>query len=256
MTRTLAHTVTGEGTTPVMLLHGFLGSGRNLSSVARRLTQARPELRVVTPDLTGHGASPALPPNANLETLAQDVLALAHALGFPTDAAWIGHSLGGRVALQAHLLEPAQVRDITLLDIPPGPMVTPTDVADAFADAPAQGPDRAFFLEYFTSHGVPDGLAQWLMMNLTRSDTGFTWKVDRAALMRLRDASNHTDLWAAVENRNARVRAVRGGTSGYVTDDDVERLSRSGVVAHTIPNAGHFIHMDALDALMDWLLAR
>ena len=108
--RRLAHQRTGEGSRPLVLLHGFLGSARNLSTLARALVERDPDLGIVAFDLTGHGASPPLPPGADSATLAGDVLASAHALGLPTPLTLVGHSLGGRIALRAALLEPANVR--------------------------------------------------------------------------------------------------------------------------------------------------
>jgi pimeloyl-ACP methyl ester carboxylesterase len=61
----LSHRRYGAGPAPVLLLHGFLGSGRNLGGLARRLAAGDPELSVITLDLTGHGSSPPLPSGAN-----------------------------------------------------------------------------------------------------------------------------------------------------------------------------------------------
>ncbi len=249
----LAHTITGDGPHAVLLLHGFLGSGRNLSTLARRWSAADPSLRIILPDLTGHGTSPPLPPHADLTTLAQDALALVHALGVVPH--WVGHSLGGRVALQARLLDPAAVPRITLLDIAPGALPAGDGVVETLVDAPDHAPDRATIHAFLTARGIPEGIAQWLMMNLTRDNTGVRWNVDRQALLRLRFTGNTQDLWPAVESGGGNITVIRGGDSGYVRDEDVERLQRAGIVTHTLQNAGHFIHMDAPDALLQLLLS-
>jgi pimeloyl-ACP methyl ester carboxylesterase len=59
--RALAHLRTGAGARPLVLLHGLLGSARNLSTLARHLAERRPDFVVVAFDLTGHGASAPLP---------------------------------------------------------------------------------------------------------------------------------------------------------------------------------------------------
>ncbi|HVQ77182.1 MAG TPA: alpha/beta fold hydrolase, partial [Candidatus Binatia bacterium] len=104
----LSHRRHGAGPSPVLLLHGFLGSGRNLGGLARRLAAGDPGLSVITLDLTGHGSSPPLPSGAHaapggadLAMLAGDVLATADALGLRAPVPIVGHSLGGRVALRA-----------------------------------------------------------------------------------------------------------------------------------------------------------
>jgi len=58
----LAHDRFGEGPRIVLVLHGFLGSARNLATLARGLAQRRPDVSVIALDLTGHGESPPLPP--------------------------------------------------------------------------------------------------------------------------------------------------------------------------------------------------
>lgn len=92
----LHYTEAGQGT-PVVLLHGFPLS----SSIWRHQQRQLSDLyRVITPDLRGHGASPA--PNGiyQMADLARDVLALLDSLQIEK-AVWLGHSMGGYVALAA-----------------------------------------------------------------------------------------------------------------------------------------------------------
>jgi hypothetical protein len=44
-----------------------------------------------------------------------------------------------------------------------------------------------------------------------------------------------------------------GGGSGYVRDEDVRRYEATGVRVDTLPGAGHDVHVEALDALVDRL---
>ncbi|HSE95744.1 MAG TPA: alpha/beta fold hydrolase, partial [Methylomirabilota bacterium] len=103
----LAHLRFGDGPRPILLLHGFLGSARNLAAIGRMLAERDPRRTAWIFDLPGHGASPPLPPGANLATAATHVLTTARALGLPGPWPIIGHSLGGRVALGAGRVEPA-----------------------------------------------------------------------------------------------------------------------------------------------------
>src|SRR3954471_9459347 len=63
----------GEGDRPTILLHGFLGAGKNLRSMAQAWAQRDPSRLFLVPDLTGHGASPPLPSHPSVYTLASDV---------------------------------------------------------------------------------------------------------------------------------------------------------------------------------------
>ena len=249
----------GEGGVPTVLLHGFLGSGRNLRSLATAWSEADRHRRFLLPDLTGHGTSPALPLSAELSTLARDVVETARANGFTGPLELVGHSLGGRVSLAASLAFPLDVANVTLLDIAPGPV--PVDLSESgmvlnvLLQAPATAPSRRDMRSELTQRGLSEGLADWLVMNLVSTPEGeVRWRFDRQALAELHDRVNGADLWAAVERPGARVRCIRGGRSRYVTDEDAARMEAAGCPVATLPGAGHFVHVDALQPLLQWLL--
>ena len=72
------------------------------------------------------------------------------------------------------------------------------------------------------------------------------WRIDRHALAALHARIAAEDLWPAIESPGlfGPVRCVRGGHSGYVSDDDAARLQAAGCVVITIPGAGHFLHVE------------
>ncbi|MCM6775649.1 alpha/beta hydrolase [Nocardia sp. CDC159] len=92
----------------VLALHGLTGHGRRWAALA---TEHLPELRIVAPDLRGHGRSPALPP-WTLETVAEDVAELL--AGEP--AVVVGHSFGGATGIHLAHRHPELVRALVLLD--------------------------------------------------------------------------------------------------------------------------------------------
>src|SRR4051794_2329895 len=79
---------------PVVLLHGFIGSGAYWDATARRLGRTR---RVVAVDLPGHGASGPLEPFTRTGASALLARALAR-LGVAAPAL-VGHSLGAALAI-------------------------------------------------------------------------------------------------------------------------------------------------------------
>ena len=81
----------GEGQRPTVLLHGFLGTGRNLRSLATAWSEVDKSRRFLLLDMTGHGASPRLPPGATLATVAGDVLETARAAGLKGPLDLVGH---------------------------------------------------------------------------------------------------------------------------------------------------------------------
>jgi len=243
----LAHVRAGAGPRPLVLLHGFLGSARNLGTLARTLAERDPALGIVALDLTGHGASPPLPAGADTATLAADVLATAHALDVARPFAVVGHSLGGRVALRAAGLEPSALTSVTLLDIAPGPLRDSgvAAIVEALRRAPDRLPTRGRARAHLVDAGVPAAIAEWLTLNLEPADGGYRWRIDRDALAALHARVAGEDLWPAVEGRHAyRVRCIRAARSGYVSEPDARRLEAADCPVATIRDTDHFLHIE------------
>jgi pimeloyl-ACP methyl ester carboxylesterase len=100
----------GTGT-PLVLLHGF-----PLSSDIWRAQRAGLSdwWRVITPDLRGHGKSPAPEGIYEMETMARDVFALLDSMGIGK-AVIMGHSMGGYVTLAAAMLAPERFLGLGLI---------------------------------------------------------------------------------------------------------------------------------------------
>lgn len=102
--------VKGGSGPPVVLVHGLGGMASNWRLVAPALAAGR---RVIVPDLPGHGDSATLAGASSIDPFAEAVLAVAEAEG-ALPAPWVGHSLGGLVALRAASLRPDAVTGLVL----------------------------------------------------------------------------------------------------------------------------------------------
>jgi lipase len=103
----------GEAGAPTLVcVHGVSAHGRRFRKLAEeRLAM---QFRVLAPDLRGHGFSEHDPP-WNIATHARDVLETLDELGV-AEAAWVGHSFGGRLILELAALQAKRIRCAVLLD--------------------------------------------------------------------------------------------------------------------------------------------
>ncbi|HZD86757.1 MAG TPA: alpha/beta fold hydrolase [Gaiellaceae bacterium] len=105
----LGYVIGGEGA-PLVLVHGLGGTIENWRALAPALAERH---RVLVPDLPGHGRSDPLPEARHVDALAEAVLAVATREDLAS-AVWIGHSLGGLIALRSAVLRPEAVRALVL----------------------------------------------------------------------------------------------------------------------------------------------
>jgi pimeloyl-ACP methyl ester carboxylesterase len=121
----------------VVLLHGF---PLNAAIWHQQQLQLGDRFRVITPDLRGHGRSPAPADGYEMESLAGDVLALLDSLRVPK-AVILGHSMGGYVTLAAWRLAPERFLALGLI------------ASHASADTPAAKEGRGKLAEKVAAEG-------------------------------------------------------------------------------------------------------
>lgn len=111
---TLHTAIAGSGPA-VILLHGFPQTHLMWRHVAPKLAQTH---TVICPDLRGYGRSSKPRDGYAKRDMAQDIVALATALGHERFAL-AGHDRGGYVAFRAGLDHPDRITHLTILDILP-----------------------------------------------------------------------------------------------------------------------------------------
>lgn len=113
MTVSLHHRITGSGQ-PLILLHGLFGSMENLGGISQRLQDS---YQIHALDQRNHGRSPHTD-SMDYPSMAADVLAYMDRQGLER-ASLLGHSMGGKVAMQVALLAPERVDKLIVADIAP-----------------------------------------------------------------------------------------------------------------------------------------
>ena len=225
---------------PVVLLHGLFGSGNNLGSVARSL-QDRYEVHSV--DLPNHGRS-GWTVQADLGSIA-DCLRdwmLHHGLA---SAGFLGHSLGGKVAMQLALAHPALVDALVVADIAPVAYPPHHDNVFAGLDAVAAGQcrSRQAAAELMAAHIEEADVIQFLLMSLRREEDGFyRWRFNFEGIKRGYAAVRDAPVSAAPYR--GPVQFIKGGESDYIRE-----AHRSHTLAlfpqatvKVMPACGHWLH--------------
>jgi pimeloyl-ACP methyl ester carboxylesterase len=114
MLATIRHTPPQPPEAPTLVIaHGLYGSARNWGVIARRLADRR---EVVAVDMRNHGDSPRFPVQGYPE-MAADLAEVIESLGPPVDL--MGHSMGGKAAMQLALTRPELIRRLVVADIAP-----------------------------------------------------------------------------------------------------------------------------------------
>jgi 3-oxoadipate enol-lactonase len=109
----MAYDMAGSGPS-VVLLHGY---PFNRSMWREQAAALSAKYRVITPDLRGHGET-SVTPDATMEEMARDVIALLDELGIERVTLG-GLSMGGYVALALYRRFPLRVRALVLADTRP-----------------------------------------------------------------------------------------------------------------------------------------
>lgn len=254
-----------EGPHDLVILHGILGSGRNWRSFGRRLADELPLFGVVTVDLRGHGDSHGFDLPHTIDACVADLDALTEA-GAIRPWGLIGHSFGGKVALRAAL----GGRDLTgvwALDSAPGTAADAGTAAasddvwqviERLARIPLPAPDRDTVVREMEQVGLPPAIRAWMTTNLVRGPDGLRWRFDLPCVRQLMWSYGQTDAWPALEggaDARTRIHFVRAGKSGRWQASQIERLEAADATGssrlHTLEQAGHWVHVDAPDALLE-----
>ncbi|MFK7935783.1 MAG: alpha/beta fold hydrolase [Saprospiraceae bacterium] len=237
----------GQGD-PIIILHGLFGTLDNWQTLAKQLAT---NYTVYIVDQRNHGRSPHAD-EFNYHILAEDLHAFMEN-NWIYKARIIGHSMGGKTALQFALEYPDMVEQLVVVDM--GLKAYQGGHAEIFAALLAMDvrsiSDRkaaASFLE----PRIPNlGVRQFLLKNLTRNkEGGYRWKMNLPVLH-----ARYADILAAIESNEIfeeDALFIRGGQSNYVQTEDWEAIQQTFPQATlaTVADAGHWVHAEKPQELL------
>ncbi len=228
---------------PIMILHGLLGSKDNWNTLAKKW--AGLGYKVVLPDLRDHGRSPHTD-QITYQLMAADTIRLIEDLQLGA-VTLVGHSMGGKVAMQLALDMPDLVRDLIIIDISPKEYLLGHEVIfNALLGLDLSNlHSRTDAADHLKKYIEDEGVVLFLLKNLSRKKAGgFVWKVNLPVII-----DNYNSILTSIESKypyNSRSLFIRGSKSPYIADEDFSIIRNLFPLAEivTIMEAGHWVHAE------------
>ena len=238
----LHSSIVGEGK-PMVILHGFLGMSDNWKTIGTKFGEQGYEVHLL--DQRNHGRSPHTA-EMNYSVMAEDVVQYCNNRNLK-NVILLGHSMGGKVAMQVAAENPSLVEKIIVVDISP-------KYYSPHHQTILEGL-TALDNETITSRGdAEDFLAQFIKDQGTRLFLlkNLYWKTKEKLALRL-------NLKVLKENVEEVGKALPAGLkyekptlfikverSDYITaeDEDLIRLHFPNAEVVSIPGAGHWVHAE------------
>ncbi len=237
----ILHTdITGQGE-PLVLIHGLFGSYENLGVIARSLQD---KFQIINLDLRNHGRSPHSE-QMNYPLMAADVLETLDAQGL-NQVSVLGHSMGGKVAMQLALQAPERVKKLILADI--SPVVNEPRHAGILRAMQQIDlttlQDRREADQQLSATVTELGVRQFLLKNLVKEGNTFSWRLNLPALV-----ANYPEILAAPQAKEpylGPVLFIKGGDSDYLQPSHQDAIQQlfPHAKAKVIQGTGHWLHAE------------
>ncbi|MGQ0567794.1 MAG: alpha/beta fold hydrolase [Gemmobacter sp.] len=226
---------------PLLIVHGLFGSARNWGAIARRLSDRRAVLAV---DMRNHGSSPRSPDHS-YAAMADDLARVIDAEGTPMDV--LGHSMGGKAAMQLALTGGDRIARLVVADIAPVAYghdqtrhVHAMQALDLSGLTTRAEADRRLALT------TPDpALRAFFLQSLDlKAEGGPAWRLNLPVL-----AAGMAGIvgWPATPGQFANPTLfLSGADSSYVLPDHRAAITAQFPAARfaRIPGAGHWLHAE------------
>jgi esterase len=237
----LSVSMKGEGEA-VIILHGLFGSSDNLSRVA---TELEKDYQVFRVDLRNHGNS-FHHNEMNYSVMVEDVKKSMHY--YEVDSAhFIGHSMGGKVAMAFALNYPEKVKKLLVADIAP---VTYQPHHQAILKALSALPlesvsNRKEADEYLSRYIEEPGIRQFLLKSLDFSRKQIlVWKFNLSTILK-----NYDNILKGIDSSQqfkGNTLFVAGGKSDYIKPEYKQKTMAlfPNAKLKIIPEASHWLHAE------------
>lgn len=230
----------------IIIIHGLFGMSDNWSSLGKRFSN---KISVHLIDLRNHGRSPHSD-LFNYDVMSTDLLNYINQNNI-IQPIIIGHSLGGKVAMNFAFNYPEKVQKLIVADI--APKIYSVDfhrnILQHLLDLNLSDFNRREEIDRALSINISDiSIRLFLMKNIYRDESkNFKWRFNIQVLFdKLENISSADFLKGTCDIPTC---FLRGGNSNYITEEDIINLSKnfSDFNVVTIDNAGHWLHAEYPD---------
>ena len=227
---------------PLIILHGLFGSGMNWRTLSKFFAQ---RYEVYLLDQRNHGKSPH-DDVFNYDVMTADVVQFFEDHDIES-ASIIGHSMGGKTAIQLALTYPSLVNKLVSVDMG----IKEQPVQDATLQEGLLSLDFDTILtrkaaDKAMEKYIPDwGTRQFILQNIHwTEDKKLGWRMNVKAIIENIDEIGREIIWDDPYQGEALF--VKGAASDYIVSQDIPSLMKAFPKAkiEEIPKAGHWVHAD------------
>lgn len=257
------HQITGPEDGPKwVFLHGLMGFSGNWRRIISALEKSQ---RCLSYDQRGHGRSFKPDSGYAPEDYADDLAQILSELKWDK-IILVGHSMGGRNALNFAHRFPEKVERLVIVDIGPemkaeahqhyewllGLVPTPFPSREA-----AKVYMMKDFIEKLGPHENPTALAQYFYANLEEKPdgAGVDWRFSKKGILDSVRQGRDDDRWHEVEALSMPTLLLRGEKSKDLSQSVYEKMlsSNSLMQGAVVGGAGHWVHSDQPEATIQAL---
>ncbi len=242
MSQSLHSNIIGEGK-PLLILHGFLGMSDNWKTLGMQYAEHGLQVHLI--DQRNHGKS-FHSEDFDYDILAEDLKHYIHQYKLE-DAIIMGHSMGGKTAMQFAFTYPDLMYKMIVADI--APKYYPPHhqhIIDGLTQLDLDRIKSRGQADTELSKYIPDiGIRQFLLKNLYWEQKGklgfrFNLKVLGDKMGEIGDDISPSDIYKGP------TLFLKGDKSEYIIPSDSDTIIRHFPSAHieTIDNAGHWLHAE------------
>jgi len=239
---------------PLIILHGLFGSSDNWLPQAKIFSD---QYKVYVVDLRNHGQSPHSDA-FDYPVMVADLVEFVqeHQLNDPII---LGHSMGGKAAMNFALSHPDKLSRLIVVDIAPRAYdLEHYVIVDGLKSIPLSQLSSRNDADVILSKFVPEpGVRQFLLKNLQRTaEGGFSWKINLPVLdQKLGNVGVDLQV-SGVFDKPALF--IRGSQSSYIRDEDRKKIKdifpKSSLVSM---DTGHWVQAEKpqefVEVVMQWL---